>query len=493
MNRLRSKGFLFTAAVFAIAAYGQNNPAGSTLFRCKPKLEKKTILLNSSGENVEGPVCAEVSINALRYGAEFGSATTDTNGPNLGSIFPSSFTPGSGAPEPPAQSLEAEFRQHQRALNAINLQFASLQGSNRTAAAALDAALRTLKDLVSQSDMTFTNFGSSGVLSLVRSDAFQKALNDALTVQLSWANSDQLLDALRSLQIKLNALPLNHPANTDTVTADFCTPANIVKLGWSDWDTKCRDSEYKQSLATLAQLQTDAGQFSSDGERAATIAKKLGVATFWKNTADALTADSFVRQFEIGCPALFNKNRQVALKLILTDRLPSLDLQGMSTSTKDNILVVQCGSRFAISAGAVFSGIPNTEFAIVKSSPTAPATTSTNRFGILSDPSIHPLPMAIVHARLWEPNNVVAFHTSFGVGVNVRSQASGGSSPEFLLGPSISLFRTIFFSGGAEIGKSTALAGGFHVNDVVPSDVNAPQIATSYTTRWGFAVTFTKP
>jgi len=129
----------------------------------------------------------------------------------------------------------------------------------------------------------------------------------------------------------------------------------------------------------------------------------------------------------------------------------------------------------------------------VKSSPTAPATTSTNRFGILSDPSIHPLPMAIVHARLWEPNNVVAFHTSFGVGVNVRSQASGGSSPEFLLGPSISLFRTIFFSGGAEIGKSTALAGGFHVNDVVPSDVNAPQIATSYTTRWGFAVTFTKP
>ena len=101
--------------------------------------------------------------------------------------------------------------------------------------------------------------------------------------------------------------------------------------------------------------------------------------------------------------------------------------------------------------------------------------------------------MAMAHARLWEPNKVVAVHMSFGIGVNARSQASGGSSPEFLIGPSISLFRTVFFSGGVEIGRSTSLAGGFHPNDVVPSDITAAQIATSYTTRWGFAVTFTKP
>ena len=268
----------------------------------------------------------------------------------------------------------------------------------------------------------------------------------------------------------------------------------INKRGWTDWDTRCRDAEYKQTLANLTQTVTDASQFISDGDKAATIAKKLGVATYWKTTSDPLTLDDFVRQFEAGCPALFNQNRQRALKLVLTDRVPTFDLQTVTPSTKDNILLVQCGSRFSISAGATFSGIPNTEFAIVKGTPTAPATTSTNRFGILSDPKVHPLPMAIAHARLAETaDHRVALHFSFGVGVNVRSQASGGSSPEFLLGPSISFLRTIYVTGGAEIGKSTGLAGGFHVNDTVPSDVTAPQITTSYTTRWGFAVTFTKP
>lgn len=505
MMQFRLKRFLLLAMSLTLAAYGQNQGAKTTLFRCTAKSPKKTILLSSSGNSVEGPVCSEVSINALRYGVEFGETITDTAGPNLGSIFPSSFSTGSGAPvqppppqpgvlPPPPPSLEEDFRTYQRALNQLSLQLVGLQGSNRTAAATLDAALRSLKDFVTQSDMTFTNGGANGVVNLVKSAAFQKALNDALDQQAGWATSDQLIDALRGLQVKLNALPVQHPANTDTVTADYCTPANINKLGWTDWDTKCRDAEYKQTLANLTQMITDTSQFSSDGDKAATIAKKLGVATYWKMTSDSLTLDDFIRQFETTCPVLFNKNRQVALKLVLTDRVPTFDLQAMTTTTKDNILLVQCGSRFSISAGAAFSGIPNTEFAIVKGTPTAPGTTSTNRFGILSDPKIHPLPMAIAHARLAEtPDHRFALHASFGVGVNVRSQASGGSSPEFLLGPSISFLRTIYVTAGVEIGKSTGLAGGFHVNDTVPSDVTALQIISSYTTRWGFAVTFTKP
>jgi len=451
---------------------------------------------------VEGPACAEISINALRYGVEFGEVITETAGPTLGSIFPSSFSPGGAATPPPLRpgeapppppSLEQDFRTYQLELIQRSLQVVGLQDTNRAAAATLDAALRSLKDFVNQSDMAFANGGANSVLDLVKSEAFQKALMDA-DQQAAWANSDQLINALHLLQVKLNALPVQHPTNTATVTADYCTPANINNLGWSDWDKKCRDAEYKQTLANLTQVLADASQFSSDGEKATTVAKKLGVATYWKTTADSLALDDFTRQFEVNCPVLFNKNRQVALRLVSTDRVPTLDLQAMSTTTRDNILVVQCGSRFSISAGVAFSAIPDTEFAIVKGTVVAPATTSTNRFGILSDPNIHPLPMAIAHARLADAaDHRVAFHASFGVGVNVRSQSSGGSSPEFLLGPSISFLRTIFITGGAEIGKSTGLAGGFHVNDTVPSDVTAPQIISSYTTHWGFAVTFTKP
>jgi len=510
MTRFRLERLLPLAVFLSLAAYGQGPAPKTTLFRCTSKAPKKIILLNSSGENVEGPVCAEVSINALRYGLEFGETISDTAGPNLGSIFPSTFSPSGESPvqppprqpgvppppppPPPPKSLEEDFRTYQRSLSQVASDLVGLQGSNRTAAATLDASLRSLKDFVTQSDMTFTNGGANGVINLAKSDAFQKALSDALLQQAAWATSDQLIDTLRGLQVKLNALPIQHPANTDTVTADYCTPANINKLGWTDWDTKCRDAEYKQTLANLTQAITDASQFSSDGDKAATIAKKLGIATFWKTTSDSLAPDDFIRQFETTCPVLFNKNRQVALKVVLTDRVPAFDLQAMAVTTKDNIVLVQCGSRFSISAGAAFSGIPNTEFAIVKGTPTAPATTSTSRFGILSDPKIYPLPMAIVHARLAETaDHGVAFHASFGVGVNVRSQASGGSSPEFLLGPSVSFLRTIYVTVGAEIGKSTDLAGGFHVNDTVPSDVTTPQIITSYTTRWGFAVTFTKP
>jgi len=271
---------------------------------------------------------------------------------------------------------------------------------------------------------------------------------------------------------------------------------NINALGWTDWYTKCREAEFKQKLAEIEKLVTDANQFSSDGEKAIAISKKLGIASYWKTASDArtLTPDSFVRQVEVTCSPLFNRNSQTALKLTLMDRVPIFDQQAPTAQPKDNLLVVQCGSRFSLTAGAGFSTIPNKEFSIVKGAATSPATTATNRFGVLADPRIHPLPMAAVHARLAETSgHRLALHASFGAGANVRSQISGGSSVEFLLGPSVSFLRTIFFTAGAHLGKSTGLAGGFRPDDPVPTDVTSVQVTNAYTVRWGFAVTFTKP
>jgi hypothetical protein len=499
-------GMLLLTMFSSLSIYGQSpktNEMKTTLFRCSSKFQnnKKIIHPNSTGENVEGPVCAEISINALRYGAEFGATITETAGPNLGRIFPEAYTVKQETKAlfemklpKPAPSLDNEFRIILKRLDSLFSELRDLQRNNRNAVAKQDAALRSLKDFVIQSDTMFTNQNSKGVINLVNSDPFNNALDEARMQQGGWKNSDKLIDMLREIQGQLMELSLKHPANKVPVTADHCAPANIDNLGWTDWITKCNDSLYKQKLAEITQMDTEAREFRSDGEKAATIAKKLGVAAYWQTMSKSLIPDDFILQFEIDCPALFNKNRQTELKLVLTDRIPTFDLQPMTPTAKEKVLTVHCGSRFSISAGVALSGIPNTEFAIVKGTPTPPATTSTNRFGILSDPIIHPMPIAIAHARLHEiAEQKIAFHTSFGVGVNARSQASGGSSPEFLIGPSISFLRTIYVTGGIAIGKSTGLAGGFKVNDTVPTDVTAPQIISSYTTRWGFAVTFTTP
>jgi hypothetical protein len=81
---------------------GQPNPPAvpPSAVQCGPHSPTKVIPSGSTGENIEGPVCAEVSINALRYGAEFGRTFTYSSGPNLTTIFPSTFSPG-GAPPPP--------------------------------------------------------------------------------------------------------------------------------------------------------------------------------------------------------------------------------------------------------------------------------------------------------------------------------------------------------------------------------------------------------
>src|SRR5262245_34643856 len=236
----------------SISVYGQSSASQepqtprTTLFRCSSKVDKhkKVLSLNSSGESVEGPVCAQISINALRYGAEFGETITETAGLNLGSIFPSSFSSG-GNPagmvetlndfknriiSKKSASLEDDFQGYRDDLITLQSAVITLQSQNRTAAAALDAALRSLKDFVIQSDTTFTNQGASGVIDLIESNDFQNALTDATNQRRNWRTSDELIDTLRILQAKFNALPTLYPANTGMVTADYCT-TNIKKLG----------------------------------------------------------------------------------------------------------------------------------------------------------------------------------------------------------------------------------------------------------------------
>jgi hypothetical protein len=107
--------------------------------------------------------------------------------------------------------------------------------------------------------------------------------------------------------------------------------------------------------------------------------------------------------------------------------------------------------------------------------------------------NFHPLPIAMVSARLCEPNEKISIHASFGLSGNFNSDSNGGSSAEFLFGPSIALFRTMFITPGLHIGRQASLADGFNVGNPAPPNVTTAPVQTSYKPGFGLAITFTKP
>jgi hypothetical protein len=480
--------FFMGLLLFAAAAQAQPNTG---LFRCKNQKNLINLSINDSGRSVEGPACAQIVINSLRYDADFGKTVTTSAGPNLASVFPSSFSAG-GAQPAKAESLNEHFNADFANAQALQGQLFALEAQIRKTSADTDRYLAKLKGLINQTDGVLRTNGPQAVVDLVKDPANQKEMDDAIKAAFNWQTTDGIIAGLQRVQADLNSLPIRFPANTGTVSSDPCSNANIDQLGWTDWD-KCRDAQYRAAQSIVAAALTEAAPFTSDGDKAAQFARKIGIIQFWKNLITTLNVDSFILQAEVSCGVLFNKNEQTVLKLLLTDRLSIFDGPLAGAQTKDGLLTVTCSSPFALSAGAAFSTIGNRQFAIVKSAP-ASGTTSVNEFGITSDSKITPYPIAMAHARLtnWADNRY-ALHFSFGVGAKLAGDSSGGSSPEFLVGPSFSFLRTIFLTAGLDIGKKSKLAGGFSVGGTVPTDITTPPISSSYTEGFGFAITFTKP
>jgi hypothetical protein len=203
----------------------------------------------------------------------------------------------------------------------------------------------------------------------------------------------------------------------------------------------------------------------------------------------------FADSKQLNCSNIFNQSSSTTASITLYDESQTLTGNFTApTSHQDaSFFSLTCASPFAISAGIEFSTIPAREFAIVKSAGGA-NNTSINKFGLTSDSAFHPLPVALVHVRLWESmDHRFAFHASSGASGNIQGQNSGGSSAEFLIGGSLSFFRTMFLTAGLHIGTESTLAGGFKVGDVVPSDITSVQVTKSYTKGLGIAITFTKP
>lgn len=480
-----SLGLVVLGSLDCEMASSQQPPAQAVDSNAGPCNEPKKVSrvrqsANSTGETVEGPACVEVgAVNTLRYFVTVTTAATQTAGPSPASIFPSSGNnnAGAGTGSKDLDTLQGRVRRLQTDVR-------ERQDDNRAAAAKFDDLTARLKEFVSHSDESVSS-GQFGAL--INRISTLKAEIDRATQNSGWKTSDDLLKSVHLIQNDWANLPVDHP-EVFSVAA-----------------TQKQNTDTYNALKTqLADLETQALSQASGSDPAKAVGKDLGLLTYWSNVFGGfLNADGSVPQDPsvkftlhqtVTCGTLFNFNKQVAVKLTVGDRLPFFDAQQMSTQTRDAFVTVTCGSPFSISAGVGLSFVQQREFAIVQSATAPGATTTVNKFGYSSLSSVNPVPLAVAHLRVadWGDHRY-ALHASFGVAANIQGTNGGGSSAGYMPGLSLSLFRTMYITGAAYIGKQGSLAGGFKVGDVVPSNVTTPPVQSSYKAGFGLAITFTKP
>jgi len=200
--------------------------------------------------------------------------------------------------------------------------------------------------------------------------------------------------------------------------------------------------------------------------------------------------DPFSMTTAADCGFAFSRTKTTAITLSRVDQLP-----GSTATNPETVLSVsvECTSPFTVAAGVAFSTLRQQQYGIQAVATPPASTTTVNKFVTTSDSRVNPLPIGMIHVRLYEPTEWFSVHGSFGVAGDIKPQSAGGSSADFILGPSIAFFRTMFLTPGLHLGRQAVLGGGYHVGDPVPSNITTPPLQTSYKPAFGLAVTFTKP
>jgi hypothetical protein len=319
-------------------------------------------------------------------------------------------------------------------------------------------------------------------------------------------NVQTLLDASAKVQTTLgNDTDTNLPAgllwpvhaSVTTRISQFQTQIQTIPLKfsatWNTWYAVPANKTEFDSLSTkLTGLNTQLGPYLVGGTKQLAFQKSKDLVTFWSIRLTSLKDPAaFTLSTEVDCQPLFNKNSQTAINLSTSDLLPLLS--GSTPSTSQKVLAtVTCQSRFSVSAGVVFSGITQRQFAITS----VPSGTSTqNIFTRSNSSSFHPMPLAMFNVRLlnFDSKGIWSWTAGFGVAANTKSASSGGSNPEYLIGTGFSILRTIYVSLGADIGQTQYLGGGYKEGQVVPSTITTAPVVTSTKAGLGLAITFSKP
>jgi hypothetical protein len=478
--------------------------------------------VSDTGKMLVGPACVEVYFNPIQSAIFLQSNLTTVAGPDINkSLF--SAAPSGGAVtavSPVVRNITEAFydiyttdQSLRETLNGRKVKYVRAMNAQDIAIAAI-AQLRSTTLLLTAGQQP------SAVLNGYQ--GLQSKLKAALDLGPAFSPTDQsdennkvLIFQLQQLATRLNTMPLDFAdgPKTDPASISLCktkpTPEPVAQIPWADWSTHCKDQYDALNKQITADIQ-DAQTYSSPNDTVKQLKAKMAVVQYWNslfinmglNTSlepdDFKHIDislSFHASKPVRCGILFNQTGNTTVNILAADLGPTLDGTPPTIKAQGAFTTVTCATPFALSAGVGFSTIEQKEFAIVKSNGGA-GNPSVNTFQSLSDSRIHPMPIAMMHVRLKEwGNHVYALHGSFGVAGNLQGQSSGGSAAEFLPSASISFWRTMFVSVCPHIGTESALAGGFHEGDTVPSDITTiqGQVKRSYTVGFGFAITFTKP
>ena len=373
---------------------------------------------------------------------------------------------------PPSPSTPAPSKSHgdDAAIKTLQqVQLTLTQAHN--AAYNLDAALDKIQPLYLR---------SSGDLS-VSTDALVKDIQQTLANSdvehaeaVSWPHPDAINDEVSDLQ---------QEKATGGLSSDIAQQVNDALAALQKVEEGAiSEKSYSDALAAFHQAVNTMNALAPNG-------CKPPDANGFVQGRDT-PCDSFELTQDIQCHGVFGGN-DAALTLHVS---PAISFPGAPNQTAQtfDLGTMTCSAPIAFSAGVAFSSINENDFAINQVTTSSGGTSTTsNEFQLASQGSFTPLPMGFAHARLWEtPEALISVHATVGVGAHIRSQSSGGSDPEYVVGGSISLWHVIYFTGGVDFGSSVTLADGYTVGSAVPSSVTQPPLQVNRAVGTAFAISF---
>lgn len=471
-----------------------------------PQDTVKVIVSNEqfTGDKIRGPATIEFqNLNVLRYDIKIGKDVTFAAGPDLKLPFippiPSQpqksnagGTPGLvaaaagamlAAPAAACNSIQSCFRDLIDQLNGIeHAKATNVNGPITQISADVNLAKADVESLVGASDSILATGGGvpallAALTPILGGGGSPGSINTALST--SWPDSkiEELLGRLNTLKNDLLSLP-TMPVAGQSFDNWYTSPGN--------------KAAYDAGRARIEELQTQLAGLKSSSTAGTAIQAAQDKLRLWKPILIGVQTGGpagFTQVVKVGCSFAFDSTKETKVKIVKRDRLAD---PGAAT-TSDEVVTVVCSSPLSISAGFGFSNVDEREFVFVpstKTTTTGGQTTQTviSRFGFRNKSGFRTLPVLLLNTRIWEPNDTLALHLSTGAAVDIKT-GEGGTDVEYIVGPSISFRRSFFITSGLHIGRVPKLAGGFSLDEEVPTGISEPPVEKSW--NKGFVATFT--
>ena len=443
------------------------------------------------GEKERGPACVRVQFNALRYEAVLGTTVTFTPGPDLTlpflPIVPGETTTGRAAPVPGGtpspeagaaapDAFTAGFQELMQQLRAIETRRTNeVERPAAEALAKVGKARDQVQAGVRASDAALQASGPDGVLAII--DTVKPGVQTGIGAAWPTDTVLALLADIDEVVARLKTLPVDGSGGSMT---------------WQKWYQGGNRESYDWALARCATLRSLVESMGPRSDAAKAVAELQAALAVWLKVLEAVKgggSDSFKLELNVGCGFNFNQTKSTKVELVKRDRLAP-----PTAVTREEIVTIECSTPLSVSAGFGFSTVDEQDFGFVSFTKTGtdaqgnPTSTVVQHFALEQRSNFRPLPLLLVNTRFAEPNETWAVHGSLGAAVDLKS-GEAGTDVEFLVGPSVSIKRSLFITLAFHAGRVPKLAGGYEPGDEVPEGVSEPPLETEW--KSGVALTFT--